>query len=136
MFRTAVYSVFPSLCVPSVSAGNLATSPVPGTVSHVSNRHCPIRVTTYKMASARMILAVATIALIISVLPTADAGWLAYGLCQTGCNGVAVACYAAAGFTIGTVTAGAGIPAVIVGCSTALGACTATCAALHLAPTP
>jgi hypothetical protein len=27
-------SVFPSLCVPSVSAGNLATSPVPGTVSH------------------------------------------------------------------------------------------------------
>jgi hypothetical protein len=26
-------SVFPSLCVPSVSAGNLATSPVPGTVS-------------------------------------------------------------------------------------------------------
>jgi hypothetical protein len=29
-----LYSVFPSLCVPSVSAGNLATSPVPGTVSH------------------------------------------------------------------------------------------------------
>jgi hypothetical protein len=28
-----LYSVFPSLCVPSVSAGNLATSPVPGTVS-------------------------------------------------------------------------------------------------------
>jgi hypothetical protein len=26
-------SVFPSLCVPSVSAGNLATSPVTGTVS-------------------------------------------------------------------------------------------------------
>jgi hypothetical protein len=26
-------TVFPSLCVPSVSAGNLATSPVPGTVS-------------------------------------------------------------------------------------------------------
>jgi hypothetical protein len=26
-------SVFPSLCVPSVSAGNLATSPVPGTFS-------------------------------------------------------------------------------------------------------
>jgi hypothetical protein len=28
-------SVFLSLCVPSVSTGNLATSPVPGTVSHV-----------------------------------------------------------------------------------------------------
>jgi hypothetical protein len=27
-------SVFPSLCVPSVSTGNLATSPVPGTVAH------------------------------------------------------------------------------------------------------
>jgi hypothetical protein len=27
--------VFPSLCVPSVSAGNLATSPVPGTVSQL-----------------------------------------------------------------------------------------------------
>jgi hypothetical protein len=26
-------SVFPSLCVPSVSVGNLATSPVPGAVS-------------------------------------------------------------------------------------------------------
>jgi hypothetical protein len=30
---SASYIVFPSLCVPSVSAGNLATSPVPGTVS-------------------------------------------------------------------------------------------------------
>jgi hypothetical protein len=29
-------SVFPSLCVPSVSAGNLATSPVPGTVSQAT----------------------------------------------------------------------------------------------------
>jgi hypothetical protein len=30
-------SVFPSLCVPSVSAGNLATSPVPGTISQQIN---------------------------------------------------------------------------------------------------
>jgi hypothetical protein len=30
---SASYIVFPSLCVPSVSTGNLATSPVPGTVS-------------------------------------------------------------------------------------------------------
>jgi hypothetical protein len=29
-------SVFPSLCVPSVSTGNLATSPVPGTVPQYS----------------------------------------------------------------------------------------------------
>jgi hypothetical protein len=32
-------SVFPSLCVPSVSAGNLATSPVPGTVSSCQTHH-------------------------------------------------------------------------------------------------
>ena len=50
-------------------------------------------------------------------------GPIAYGLCQTGCNGIAVACYAAAGYTFGTVTAGAGVPAAIAGCNTALGAC-------------
>jgi hypothetical protein len=35
MRPSASYIVFcvPSLCVPSVSTGNLATSPVPGTVS-------------------------------------------------------------------------------------------------------
>jgi hypothetical protein len=35
-----VCAVFPSLCVPSVSAGNLATSPVPGTVSHLVLNTC------------------------------------------------------------------------------------------------
>ena len=42
------------------------------------------------------------------------AGPLAYGICQTGCNAVAVACYAAAGLTFGTVTAGVGIPAAAI----------------------
>ena len=32
-----------------------------------------------------------------------------------------VACYAAAGFTFGTVTAGAGVPAAVIGCNAALG---------------
>ena len=41
----------------------------------------------------------------------ASGGPLAYGICQTGCNTVVVACYAAAGYTFGTVTAGAGVPA-------------------------
>ncbi|KIK03653.1 hypothetical protein K443DRAFT_94727 [Laccaria amethystina LaAM-08-1] len=66
-----------------------------------------------------------------------NAGPLAYGLCQTGCNTVAVACYAAAGFTFGTVIAAAATPAAILGCNAALGTCSATCATLVLfAPTP
>ncbi|KAG0209727.1 hypothetical protein BGX28_010021 [Mortierella sp. GBA30] len=65
-----------------------------------------------------------------------NAGPLAYGICQTGCNALAVACYAAAGFTFGTVTAGAGIPAVIVGCNAGLGTCMVACVAAILAPTP
>ncbi|EPB81143.1 hypothetical protein HMPREF1544_12152 [Mucor circinelloides 1006PhL] len=64
------------------------------------------------------------------------AGLLAYGICQTGCNAVAVACYSAAGFTFGTVTAGAGVPAVILGCNTALGVCMAGCVAAGCAPIP
>ncbi|KAG3199231.1 hypothetical protein PC128_g5441 [Phytophthora cactorum] len=35
-----------------------------------------------------------------------NAGPLAYGICQTGCNAVAAACYAAAGAVFGTVTGG------------------------------
>ncbi|KAH9917906.1 uncharacterized protein BXZ73DRAFT_105426 [Epithele typhae] len=67
----------------------------------------------------------------------AQAGPALYGICQTGCNTLAFACYAGAGFTFGTVTAGLGIPAVIVGCNTALGTCSAACAAVTLlAPTP
>lgn len=38
-----------------------------------------------------------------------------------GCNTVAVACYAAAGFQFGTVVAAAGAPATILGCNAALG---------------
>ncbi|EFX79605.1 hypothetical protein DAPPUDRAFT_319504 [Daphnia pulex] len=65
-----------------------------------------------------------------------EAGPLAYGLCQSGCNALVVACYAGAGFTFGTVTAGVGIPAAIVGCNAALGVCMAACIAAGLAPTP
>lgn len=86
--------------------------------------------------TAKAIRAIVALALLISVCQTADAGLLGYGLCQTGCNGVAVACYSAAGFTFGTVTAGAGIPAVLVACNTALGACMAACAGVALTPTP
>ncbi|RXW13811.1 hypothetical protein EST38_g3242 [Candolleomyces aberdarensis] len=66
----------------------------------------------------------------------AQAGPIAYGICQTGCNAVVVACYAAAGFTFGTVAAPLAPPA-IVACNTALGTCSAACATVALlAPIP
>lgn len=66
----------------------------------------------------------------------AVAGPLAYGICQTGCNAIVVACYAGAGFTFGTVTAGVGVPAAIVACNSALGVCMAACVAAGFLPTP
>lgn len=75
--------------------------------------------------------------LIAAILPPlVRGGPLAYATCQTGCNGVAVACYAAGGYVFGTVSAGTGIPAVIASCNTALGACMAACVAAGCSPTP
>ncbi|KAF8977750.1 hypothetical protein BDQ17DRAFT_1285797 [Cyathus striatus] len=72
----------------------------------------------------------------LAFAPLVLGGPIAYGICQTGCNTVAVACYAAAGFTFGTIAAPAA-PAAIVGCNTALGSCSAMCAGIALlAPTP
>ncbi|KAF9998262.1 hypothetical protein BGZ79_008065 [Entomortierella chlamydospora] len=65
-----------------------------------------------------------------------DAGPLVYGICQSGCNAIVVACYAAAGFTFGTITAGLGTPAAIVGCNAGLGTCMVACVAAGFAPTP
>ncbi|EIN12627.1 hypothetical protein PUNSTDRAFT_18994, partial [Punctularia strigosozonata HHB-11173 SS5] len=64
-----------------------------------------------------------------------SAGPISYGICQTGCNIVAVACYAAAGFTFGTVAAPLAPPAIL-GCNAALGTCSAGCAAFLVAPIP
>lgn len=59
----------------------------------------------------------------------AESGLAAYGICQTGCNAVAVACHAAAGFTFGVSTFGASVtPAAITGCNRSLGKCMAACA--------
>ncbi|KAF9042500.1 hypothetical protein BJ165DRAFT_268954 [Panaeolus papilionaceus] len=69
--------------------------------------------------------------LAMALLPTVNAGLITYGLCQTGCNTLAVACYAAAGFTFGTIAAPLAPPA-IVACNGALGTCSATCAAITL----
>ncbi|TFL02353.1 hypothetical protein BDV98DRAFT_565686 [Pterulicium gracile] len=74
---------------------------------------------------------------LIAFTGSAHAGLIAYGLCQTGCNTLAVACYSAAGFTFGTVVAAAATPAVLVACNTGLGTCSAACAATALiAPIP
>jgi len=75
------------------------------------------------------------VVLAISVM-IIDAGPIAYGVCQAGCSAAVVSCYAAAGFTFGTVTAGIGTPAAIVACNVAFGKCCAACAVLALAPIP
>ncbi|KAF2705155.1 hypothetical protein K504DRAFT_460423 [Pleomassaria siparia CBS 279.74] len=64
-----------------------------------------------------------------------SAGPAAYGICQAGCAGVVMACYAAGGSTWGA-TLGASAPPTIVACNTAYGTCQAACAAIALAPTP
>ncbi len=48
-------------------------------------------------------------ALLLAAAAPSNAGILSYGICQTGCNALVVSCYAAAGFTFGTVTAGASL---------------------------
>jgi hypothetical protein len=64
---------------------------------------------------------IATAGLILLVGPAA-AGLLGYGICQTGCSEVVVVCYAAAGYTFGTVP-GATAPPIIVACNKAYGRC-------------
>ncbi|KAG7446822.1 uncharacterized protein BT62DRAFT_931390 [Guyanagaster necrorhizus] len=72
----------------------------------------------------------------LALVHQTHAGPISYGICQTGCNALAVACYAAAGFTFGTIAAPAA-PAAIVSCNSALGACSASCASVALfSPTP
>ncbi|KAJ7187815.1 hypothetical protein C8R46DRAFT_1052674 [Mycena filopes] len=75
--------------------------------------------------------------LALAAVPLVQAGPLAYALCQTGCNTVAVACYAGAGLVFGTVIAAPAAPAAALACNVALGTCSATCATVALfAPTP
>jgi hypothetical protein len=73
---------------------------------------------------------------LFNIFASLTAGPLSYAICQTGCNTLAVSCYAAAGFTFGTVTAGVGIPAAIMGCNAGLGVCMAACVAAGCSPIP
>ncbi|PSR73874.1 hypothetical protein PHLCEN_2v10294 [Hermanssonia centrifuga] len=94
-------------------------------------------------------------AVLAAVAPVANAGPIAYGICQTGmsphnfiflasrlivsigCNSVVVACYAGAGLTFGTIVAAPLAPAAALACNVALGTCSAACATVALfAPTP
>ncbi|KAJ7604389.1 hypothetical protein FB45DRAFT_947191 [Roridomyces roridus] len=73
----------------------------------------------------------------LTAIPLVQGGLISYGLCQTGCNTVAVACYAAAGAVFGTVVAAPAAPAAVLACNAALGTCSATCATVVLlAPIP
>ena len=81
------------------------------------------------------------VALVILFVGSSDGGLLtamaSYGMCQTGCNALWVACIAAAGGVAGVSTGGAAVPAVIIACNVAQGVCMAACAAAILAvPTP
>ena len=64
------------------------------------------------------------------MITSSSAGPAAVGVCQAGCVAALVACYAAAGFTFGTITAGAGTSAAILACNSAFGRC-ALCFYLH-----
>ncbi|KAI9568904.1 hypothetical protein HD554DRAFT_2021511 [Boletus coccyginus] len=77
----------------------------------------------------------AALTLTASAAPFAAAGPLAYAICQTGCNVLAVSCYGAAGFTFGVTIVAA--PPAIMACNAGLGTCMAACATAALfAPTP
>lgn len=72
---------------------------------------------------------------VFALISIAVAGPAAYGVCQSGCAGLVMACYAAGGATWGA-TLGATAGPTIMACNTAFGICSAKCAALLLAPTP
>ena len=68
-----------------------------------------------------------------------SAGPTAVGLCYTACNAAVVTCYSASGLTFGAagpVGWYAWLTSAAALCSTAQGACMATCAATMFAPTP
>jgi hypothetical protein len=73
---------------------------------------------------------------LFSITSFVEAGPLSYGICQTGCNALAVACYASAGLTFGTITAGTGAPLAAIACNAALGTCMASCVAAGFSPIP
>ena len=74
-------------------------------------------------------LPILLVLLILCAIPGAEQGPITLAICSAGCASLVVACYAAAGFVFGTVTAGAGTPAAIIACNVAFGKCMAAAAA-------
>jgi hypothetical protein len=72
---------------------------------------------------------------LLGMLEYSVAGPLAYGICQTGCNALAVSCYAAGGYIFGTVTAGTGVPGTIAACNVGLGFSMTQCVVAGFSPT-
>jgi hypothetical protein len=56
----------------------------------------------------RMMVALLSLVLLVALPSGTEAGPIAYGICQSGCAALVVACYASAGLVFGTVTAGLG----------------------------
>ena len=79
--------------------------------------------------------AVTKFLILFTLFSTAQSGPLAYGICQTGCNTVWVACVSAGGGVAGVSTGGVGVPAAILACNAAQGVCMAACVAAGLSPT-
>jgi hypothetical protein len=59
------------------------------------------------------------------------AGIISSAICYTGCNGMAIACYSAAGLIFGTVLA-ISAPAAILACNAAQGSCMVSCSVATL----
>lgn len=74
--------------------------------------------------------------IVLFLTPVSNAGPIATGICYAGCATVTCACFAAAGFTFGTVPATliAATPA-LAACNAAFGVCEAACVVAIIAPT-
>lgn len=73
---------------------------------------------------------------ILTLLTLTAAGPASYGIYQAGYSAVVVARYSTSGAVFGTITAGVGTPATVLGCNVAFGKCSAACAGILLVPTP
>ena len=77
-----------------------------------------------------------SLAISLCLLPSvALCGPIGYGICQSGCAAVVMACYGAAGAVWGA-TAGLGAPPAVIACNAAFGACSAKCALVAALPLP
>merc|ERR1712004_54379 len=85
-----------------------------------------------KLSNKQLILLLACLCLFST---NAEAGPIAWGVCQTACNAAYVVCVGAAGGTAGVAAPPALIPALAL-CSTAQGTCMTACTPLLVAPTP